>query len=330
MAQAGTRKKTAPRKRPVKKKVKSRKKKLTAAQIWRYSIILFFVVLLFGSMTAAAYFVFLREAPSAGRSGARTDAGQPPLYSTAPANVDQGGPAPVIHPVDKKRAAAEPAGDGRPRVAIIIDDMGFRQQAGEQLLALPIPLSFAFLPYGPYTKSLAEKARLKGRDVLLHLPMEPIDSKQDPGPGALYTFMNTKTMAMIFERDLAAVPGAMGVNNHMGSRFTENREAMASVLEMVRQHKLFFLDSVTSKDSVGASLAVALGVKTARRHVFLDHEQDRQKIKAQLQRLLRLARENGQAVAIGHPHPETLAVLKEELATLSGSVEVVGISRLLY
>jgi polysaccharide deacetylase 2 family uncharacterized protein YibQ len=332
MAQARTKKKPAPRKRPVKKKVRRKKKKLTAAQVWRYCIIFFLAALLLGSMAAAAYFVFLREAPSPDRGKAQPNTSAGSLYSAEPrgAGSVNKGAVTTIRSVEKKVVAVGRQSGPRPKVAIVIDDMGYRQQVGEQLMDLQIPLSFAFLPYAPYTKSLAEKASSMGRDVLLHLPMEPVSQDHDPGPGALYTFMNKRTLEKIFEKDLAAVPGAVGVNNHMGSRFTEDRQAMATVLGLVKMNNLFFLDSVTSSKSVGAGLAVAVGVKTARRHVFLDHEQDKVKIAAQLKKLLSLAEEQGQAVGIAHPHPETLAVLREELATLSGRVNVVSISRLLY
>jgi polysaccharide deacetylase 2 family uncharacterized protein YibQ len=215
-------------------------------------------------------------------------------------------------------------------VAIVIDDMGYRQNTGKALLALDLPLSFAFLPFTPFSDELQQEARDKGRDILLHLPLEPTDSKANPGPGALTTAMDPEAMQSIFQNDLQAVPKAIGVNNHMGSRFTASPQAMRTLMTMLRVRTLFFLDSVTAADSVAYELARETGVKSERRTVFLDNDQNPDKIRAQLDLLIRLAKEHGQAVGIGHPYPATVEALRQYQAQLRTQVEMAPIHRLVH
>ena len=219
---------------------------------------------------------------------------------------------------------------GRPLVAIVIDDMGNRQSTGKALLALDLPLSFSFLPSTPFSEELQKEAQAKGRDILLHLPLEPMDPKWNPGPGTLTTAMDPETMKAIFREDLQAVPKAIGVNNHMGSRFTSNPQAMRTLLAMVQARNLFFLDSVTAANSVAYDLARDMGVKAERRTVFLDNDQNPDKIMAQLDLLVRLAGEHGQAVGIGHPYPATVEALRRYQTQLRTRTEMVGISRLVH
>ena len=219
---------------------------------------------------------------------------------------------------------------GRPLVAIIIDDMGYRQDTGKALLALDLPLSFAFLPFTPFSEKLQQEAQAKGSDILLHLPLEPMDPKWNPGPGALTTAMDPETMEGLFREDLQAVPKAVGISNHMGSRFTANPRAMRTLLTIVRARNLFFLDSGTAPKSVAYDLAREMGVRAERRTVFLDNDQNPDKILAQLDLLIRLAGEHGQAVGIGHPYPATVEALRRYQTQLRTRAEMVGISRLVH
>lgn len=229
----------------------------------------------------------------------------------------------------RKKPGERPLTD-RPLVAIVIDDMGYRQNTGKALLALDLPLSFAFLPFTPFAAELQQEARDKGRDMLLHLPLEPVNPKWNPGPGALTTAMDAKTMASRLDADLRAVPTAIGISNHMGSRFTASPQAMRALLPLVRTRNLFFLDSVTASKSVAYDLALEMGVKTARRTVFLDNDQNPDKIMAQLDLLIRLGGEHGQAVGIGHPYPATVEALRRYQSELRTRTEMVGISRLVH
>lgn len=230
-------------------------------------------------------------------------------------------PLPPEDPVSKKEA--RPA---RPRLAIVIDDMGFLQQEGERFLALDLPLTYAFLPFAPQTESLARQARAAGRDVLLHLPLESKDHRHDPGQGALYLAMARQDLVKTLEMDLAAVPGAIGVNNHMGSRFTEDRDKMIIVLDIIKGRNLLFVDSFTAPQSVAFALAREKGMAAARRNVFLDNTRRKEEISEQLESLLQLAERDGRALGVGHPYAETLAVLDAFQNQLRTRVELVGIS----
>lgn len=196
-----------------------------------------------------------------------------------------------------------------PRVTIIIDDMGYNLEIGQQLLHLDLALSFSFLPQAPQTPTLARLARAQGRTVLVHLPMEPRqwrgnEEQETLRVGDSETALDEKTGAM-----LAAVPFAQGANNHMGSRFTEDRRGMRRVLANLRTRSLFYIDSVTSAASVGEATARQLGVPTTRRTVFLDNEQHSAAICRQLDLLAAKATAEGQAIAIGHPHPAMVEAL---------------------
>lgn len=217
---------------------------------------------------------------------------------------------------------------GKARFALVIDDMGYHQKIGDALLDLPLDLSFAFLPFAPHTESQLKHAQSRGRDILLHLPMEATDSKWNPGRGALLLAMQQQTIQRTIQQDLAAVPGAIGVNNHMGSRFTENEPAMRTVLAMLKQRHLFFLDSQTSPKSVGVRIAKELGIPALHRNVFLDNQQDKEIIKKQLDALIFLAKKQGFAIGIAHPHQATLDALRDFLRHRDKTVVLVSINSL--
>lgn len=226
----------------------------------------------------------------------------------------------------EKAASYEPA--AKPRAAIVIDDMGYQAETGRALIALDLPLSFAFLPFVPHTAELQKAAQARGREILLHLPLEPTEPRHDSGPGTLVVAMPPAVMATAFAADLSQVPKALGVNNHMGSRFTADQGAMRTLMAMVRERDLFFLDSLTTPDSVVGKIAGEFGVRTARRAIFLDNEQEQGKVADQIELFLERARAQGQAVAIAHPYPATLEVLRRYQARLRTEVELVGVSRL--
>jgi len=207
--------------------------------------------------------------------------------------------------------------------------MGYRKATGDDLLRLDLNLSFSFLPGGPNSASQAREAQKLGRDIMLHLPLEPHDPTWNLGPGGLYVSMSRESVQNTFARDLAIVPMAIGINNHMGSLFTENETAMRTLLTIVRANNLFFLDSLTSSNSLGYDLARSMGVKTARRDIFLDNEHDNEKITSQLMKLLAVAEKHDWAIGLAHPYPSTLAALKEHAALFRTRVRLVGISELM-
>lgn len=216
-----------------------------------------------------------------------------------------------------------------PRIAIVIDDMGQDMKKLRELVKIDSPITIAVLPNLRYSKETANEAHKNGLEVLLHMPMEPKDlNDNDPGAGALLTAMSSEDIKRRLEDDFKSIPFADGVNNHMGSKFTEDEARMKEVLSFIRNRNIFFLDSRTSSNSVAGKLARELGVRSADRNVFLDNSRDVKYIKGQIAEAVSIARKKGSAIAIGHPYPETIEALKESAASLSGSVEVVKLSEL--
>jgi polysaccharide deacetylase 2 family uncharacterized protein YibQ len=216
------------------------------------------------------------------------------------------------------------------KIAIIIDDLGYNNGNAEELLKIDAPLTFSIFPQGTYSKSLAQKAHTRGRDVILHLPMEPYEYPQkNPGDGTLLLDMDNEELLKKLESDIDAVPFIKGVNNHMGSKFTEDKEKMRVVLNELEKRGLFFLDSRTSKNTVGYSVAKEMGLKVAERNIFLDNNQDLKSINAQIYKLAKLSLKNGSAIGIGHPHPATIKALKQMIPELKAKgIEVVPVSQL--
>ena len=192
------------------------------------------------------------------------------------------------------------------------------------------PLSFAFLPGAPNTEKLAAKAARLGRDVLVHLPLEPLNADINPGPGALRVNMTKEAILSVLKKDLGLVPDACGVNNHMGSKFTADKKAMSIVLGEIKRRGLFFVDSVTTNKSVAYALAQEMGIPSAARSVFLDDDHSPSDIKKELRHLVLLAKRNGSAIAIGHPFPDTEKVLRDELPSLRKEVLLVPVHTLTH
>jgi polysaccharide deacetylase 2 family uncharacterized protein YibQ len=226
-------------------------------------------------------------------------------------------PAAKRAPTPKPESTPAPSAQGKEaRVVIIIDDMGNDMKALDEVLALPGPVVVAVLPLTRHSAETAKRAESHGREVLLHLPMQPKGTLQGLGPGALMSGMGPDEIRENLNRDLASVPGAAGVNNHMGSLLTEDPAAMDDLMSDLKARDLFFVDSLTTAGSVACRMASKEGVPSASRRVFLDDSSDEAAIKAQLERLVKLAKKYGTVIAIGHPRPMTLAVLKEEIPLL--------------
>lgn len=222
--------------------------------------------------------------------------------------------------------------DGAPvRVAIVMDDLGRDMSTGHALVSLGIPVTFAILPDQRQTRRLADFAHENGQEVIIHIPMEPRGYPvNDPGETALFVDLSADEVRMRMRDFIALVPHAVGGNNHMGSRFTESREGMQAALSVMKEEDLFFVDSYTSPQSVAFDEARQAGIPFAVRNVFLDNVQDVGAITAQIEKLIRVAQERGQAVGICHPHAQTLTALRQaapEFARLG--IEVVPVSALL-
>jgi len=200
----------------------------------------------------------------------------------------------------------------RPRVAIIIDDMGMNLPIAKQFAQLSFPLTFSIFPYAPHALEVAKLFHEAGQKIMLHVPMEPHGYPDvDPGPGALLDSMDDQQLLSRFSKELSAIPGIVGINNHMGSRLTENRHIMALFMNCLHDKPLFFLDSRTTAASVAFDEAIKAGIPAGQRDVFLDNIRDEGYILAQLKKLVAIARIKKTAVAIGHPYPETVAALRK-------------------
>jgi uncharacterized protein len=246
------------------------------------------------------------EAPRAPR---RAEHRKPPPDRLPSDHVEPEAPAAVPAATETVTPAGPVHGA---RIALVIDDLGHDVADLRPLEALGVPVTYSVLPYEPQTPEVVAELRQRKAEILLHLPMEPRNG-ENPGPGALRQGMSDGELRQRTEEALKAVPGAVGVNNHMGSLLSAEEGPMNTVLGVLAERSLFFLDSRTSADSVGYKVALSLGVPAAERQVFLDGEATPEAIHTQLQRLLNIARTRGSAIAIGHPHPETLAALTREV-----------------
>ncbi|NIR58018.1 MAG: divergent polysaccharide deacetylase family protein, partial [Gammaproteobacteria bacterium] len=194
-----------------------------------------------------------------------------------------------------------------PVVAIVLDDLGPGWRQGRRAVTLPGAVTCAFLPHTPHAQGLARLAHAEGKEVMLHLPMQPVDARP-LGPGGLILDMTRAAFVRRLRDDLRAVPHVRGVNNHMGSLLTRHPGHMAWLMRELGRGRLYFVDSRTTAATVARRLARERGVRNTERDVFLDNRRSPGAIRAQLHALLAQARRRGTATAIGHPYPETLAV----------------------
>ena len=208
-------------------------------------------------------------------------------------------------------AAVTPAQNGQPAIAIVMDDLGIDQRRTGVAIDLPAPITLAFIPYGYRLSTHTRRARENGHELLVHLPMEPLNANADPGKNALLKGLTDKQLRSRIEWNLTRFQGFVGINNHMGSKFTAWERGMKLVVETLKDRGLIFLDSKTTKNTVGLRLATALNVPNAARDVFLDNEISIKSIQRQLKLLERVARKNGSAIGICHPHDATVKVLRD-------------------
>lgn len=203
------------------------------------------------------------------------------------------------------------------RVAIVIDDFGVDMEMARRFLNLPLAITFSIIPYQSHSQDIAQLAHSRHREIMLHMPMEPLEyPKINPGKGALLVSMAPDTIQKTFQAALNASPNILGMNNHMGSRFTQNASSMKIVLSELHQRGFYFLDSGTSPRSVGASIAGELQVPCGRRDIFLDHKPSEAVTRSQIEQLIKKAKIQGTAIAIGHPHESTLRAIQRQLERL--------------
>lgn len=213
---------------------------------------------------------------------------------------------------EKPAGPSLPAAEARNKVAIIVDDMGYSLKAIRDICSLKKPVTVSVLPFSPLARETAQIAHQNGLEVMLHLPLESIwPEEHNDMEGTIRSRMSEEEIIETLEAALDQLPYIRGVNNHMGSKITADRDMMRVILQRLKSRRLFFIDSQTTARSVAYKTAQELKIPSAYRHVFLDGEANEDYIKGKLLELFRLARRNGKAVGICHPREETLKVLKE-------------------
>ena len=225
-------------------------------------------------------------------------------------------PAPV--PIEK-----------RPRVALIIDDLGYDRKIAEKFFELNINLTVSILPHSPFQSKIARSASAKGLELMLHLPMEPVEYPDvNPGPGTLLSSMSPDELISQLEENLDTLSRVKGVNNHMGSKLTAESTQMYQIFSVLKHRGLYFIDSRTTSDSICKPSARLFQVPFAQRDVFIDHYQKPDFIRKQIKELIRIANLNGEAVGILHPHSTTYRILREMLPDLQEQVHLVPASKI--
>ena len=223
------------------------------------------------------------------------------------------------------------APEGRPKVAIIIDDIGYDKTMAEKFLALNAIITFSILPQSPYEKNIAISVHRKGYDVMLHLPMEPDEYPSiNPGPGVLLTSMSPDQLIHQLNEDLEAFPFIIGVNNHMGSKLTTLSPQLNQIFSVLKKKGLFFIDSRTTPDTLCKPSAELFKVPFAQKDVFIDHKPDPDFIRKQIHRLISIAVHHGEAVGIAHPHEETYEILREMIPELKRKTKLVRASDIVH
>ena len=235
-----------------------------------------------------------------------------------------------LAPAAAEHITADSATQIRPSIALIIDDLGNQRGPGQQVVALPGPVACAFLPFGHYTRKLAHQAHSRGKEVMLHLPMQSV-SGGHTDQGEIVLDMTRRQITGTLQAVLAAVPHVSGINNHRGSLITRHPGHMTWLMQSIREHgDLFFVDSRTTAATVARRIAAENGIPSIERNVFLDNDRQPNAVLAQFRRLINIARRDGTALGIGHPYPDTLFVLAQELARLDDyNIEIVSVNRLI-
>ncbi len=214
----------------------------------------------------------------------------------------------------KPKVAVRPQAPIVGKIAIIIDDWGYSLHNLNLIREISIPLDISILPHLPYSKEVAKEAYLNKKEILLHLPLEPhpndnirLENK------VILTTMPKYEVIQIFNQALKSVPYCKGVNNHMGSLATEQKDLMSVIFREMKKKKLFFVDSMVTPNTICSELAEEIGIRFAERSIFLDNKNDAEYIQGQIFSLVRKAKKQGSAIGIGHDRPLTLKVIKEQI-----------------
>ncbi|MCL1893282.1 MAG: divergent polysaccharide deacetylase family protein [Holophagaceae bacterium] len=246
---------------------------------------------------------------------------QTPLVEIPPSTE----PTPTSHTPPKANSSnsntASKAKTQPPRIALVIDDLGQAESSlVSRVCSLKVPITVAVLPFLSHTKENASLANTKGAEIILHMPMEPLGYPgpgKHPGEGAIFYSQTETEVRQNIARAMDNIPYAKGMNNHMGSRITPDRDRMAWILEEAKARKWYFLDSRTEKDTIGLEVARELGIPALERKIFLDDDPNPTEMHKQWERAMSLARQDGRVVIIGHIHPETVSFLEKVLPKAS-------------
>ncbi len=312
--------KTRGRKKKPSKRKPARKKTARTSQVLK--IIAGLGILIFLVVTAGVlvHYLLQRSQPllaDKGQTGPKTE---PPFEIY---------PEEDLPPTQPHKEPPPPAHDRLPKVAIIIDDLGNDRRLARKFIRLDSNLTISILPLSPYTKHIARDARENGLEIMLHQPMEPNEyPKVNPGPGVLLTAMSPDAIIDQLNANLDAIPEIKGINNHMGSKMTTNSPQMRQIFSVLKTKGLYFVDSRTTRDSMCKMSASLLQVPFAERDVFIDHRHNSDFIRRQLKELVRIAKKQGFAIGIAHPHTSTYEVLLETLPEIKKRVELVPVSQI--
>jgi len=266
-----------------------------------------------------------------------TQINKPSFTVNEPDNGNGQGDLPVYEVFDTDPGAFPGRGDvpgaedkeGLPRVAIIIDDVGFDKAMAMAFSRLSPNITMAILPGSPFGRDIADRLYVRDAEIMLHLPMEPVQYPEvNPGPGALMADMAPDLFLETLRKDLDSIPHFKGVNNHMGSRLTTLPDQMRQVFTVLKKKDLFFIDSLTARYSICRDSARLLQLSFARRDVFLDNIQDKNYIIGQIQELIQISQRHGSAIGIGHPYPATLETLALLFPEMQEKVSIVRASEL--
>ena len=217
--------------------------------------------------------------------------------------------------------------NGLPRVAIILDDIGYDLELVTQFLSLDLPITLSMLPQSPFKNSILAKAREHNIEIMLHQPMEPFEyPRANPGPGALLSSMSPDEMLQQFIQNLDEMPFVSGVNNHMGSKMTANAAQMRQLFTVMKQRDLYFIDSRTTEKTICRRSANLLQLPFGERDIFIDHFQDNDFIEKQLFELVRIAETHGVAIGIAHPYRRTYKILRNMMDAMQEKVQFVPAS----
>ena len=223
---------------------------------------------------------------------------------------------PAGDPPWQRFARPAPPTNGRPVIAIVIDDMGIDRKRSSRTVQMPGPLTLSYLPDAQDLPAQTAMAHRAGHELMLHMPMEPMGGEADPGPYALRGRLSDAENLRRLHAALARFDGYVGVNNHMGSRFTASAPGMTLVMVELQRRGLLWLDSRTSPRTAGPMVARQFSLPWAERDVFLDDDPTRPAVERQLRQLEEVARRHGRAIAIGHPRDATLNALEPWLRGL--------------